>query len=147
MSPLTMPAQLTQPATQNVLSPGTYSQLVLDTLGSTDPNNTPAMLGADNAAVLLSQAGSWPVGADDDLANLGSVQPDITQQNGTGIAVQLTAAVSAVTSAVNDFVGSPVGTFTPTTPAEPVSGQGTTPASTVTYIGAIAPGSATPVSD
>lgn len=118
MGTFILPAPLDPANYVLALTPGTYSELVLDTLGDTDFSQDATLAQADDAEVLLSNAADGPEGADDSIAALGTAQGRITQGNGGAIAAQLAPAIAATGAAVVNY-----GVIVPADPGKQIPGQ------------------------
>ena len=130
------------------LTPGTYSELVADTLGDTPIEQDPILAKADDAALLLSNAGDALPGASDAAAALAATRGAIPAAPGAQIGAQLAGASAAVGSKITDYHTLTPPDANPILPSQPVNP--TTPVSSSasgTIIGAANPATAPPAID
>lgn len=107
---LNLPLPKVIPPSDSILTftPGTYSELVIDTMGSTPPENDPTLAQADDAQVLLSQAGTDLPGASDALGALGDTQKQIVQGQGAQLGADSAAARAKVGTDITDFTANAI---------------------------------------
>lgn len=121
MPTIPLPGFLPPPSAALVLTPGTYSQLVLDTLGDVPIDSDPQLARADDAQLALAQSGGAVGGASDALAALSFQRTQILQNAGSLINANLAAARAAVDGSANDVIASTVNTPAQTTPGAPTA--------------------------
>lgn len=90
-----------------VLTPGTYSQLVIDTLGDTAPENDSALAAADDAQILLDQTDVPLADMDSDIASIAA--------SGIGVDPTLPAQLSADVNAAGAQYNQDFGYFSSAT--------------------------------
>ncbi len=107
MGPITLPKQITSAQAQLQLTPGTYSQLVTDTLGTEDWASGPSLSAIDHSGGLLAGMGDDPFGGNDAIAKLANLGGSIPNQGASTFAADMAAAQAAQavkTQAVTDAV-------------------------------------------
>jgi hypothetical protein len=121
MPAFTTPKRLDPAAYTLALTPGTYSSLVADHLGTASFDNDAALSQADEAELLLDSMNQTTSAVVDMLGEVSDVQAGIPVNEGNQIAADYAPAHGAVDGAVNDFVTTalPTGTTPPPPPPDP----------------------------
>lgn len=119
MPPLILPTLLSAASTPLVLTPGTYTQLTLDTLGDTDPSQDAALAAADDAEYQLGQTGQSLSDMDSDVATMASVSNTVDPSIADQMAADLTPAATAVGADLGYFASATIVLAVPDTPQIP----------------------------
>ena len=109
MPAISLPQQLDLSLTPLQLTPGTYSELVHDTLGDEDWATGPSLAPIDQASGLVDGMGDDPIGGVDLVAGLGTLGGSIPAQGASTFAADMAAAQAAQdvkTAAVGDAIQS-----------------------------------------
>lgn len=129
MTPLIMPALLDPADYQLVLTPGTYSDLVIDTLGEAGFDSDPDLAAADDAAVNLGGLSSELPDGDGDIADMtaasDSIDPNLASELQASMAqsfAEVNTDAAAFDAAGLAFTQPPVPLLPPGEPA-PLAGS------------------------
>jgi hypothetical protein len=95
MPAITLPQQLDLSITPLQLTPGTYTELVNDSLGPEDWSTGPSLAPIDQGAQLVASMGDDPIGAGDISSTLVGLGGTIPQQGASTFAADMQAAQAA----------------------------------------------------